>query len=337
MPMDNPILEVSGLSVSILGDEGVAHVLDGVDLSIPAGQIVGVVGESGSGKTTLVKAILGILPKSARVESNSVSVAGMDLLGMNQRELTRKVRGKALGFIPQDPYLALNPSFKIGAQLTEVVRRYAGQSRSDATGDETGEPRERLAQMLRLVQIPDPELALDRYPHEFSGGQRQRLLIAAALMNMPSLVVADEPTTALDVTTQFQILKLLKRLTREFNLSMLFVTHDFGVVAQLCDYVCVLYSGQSVEFGPARTVIERPRHPYTKMLIDCHPERDGSMLGIPGSVPSPLSAPAGCRFCPRCPDAAPVCQIERPRPLSDASGMVACTLYNGARKEKSDA
>jgi peptide/nickel transport system ATP-binding protein len=336
MSMISPALEVSQLSVSIVGDEGVADVLDGVNLHIPAGRIVGVVGESGSGKTTLVKTVLGILPRSAQIRSGSISLAGRDLLAMDQRELTRSVRGKNIGFIPQDPYLALNPSFKIGTQLTEVARRNARTEKRNAKRSNES-PSKRLIEMLRLVQIADPELALDRYPHEFSGGQRQRLLIAAALMNTPSLVVADEPTTALDVTTQFQILKLLRRLAREFNLSMLFVTHDFGVVAQLCDDVSVLYAGQSVECGPSRTIIENPRHPYTKMLIECHPDRDVLMRGIPGSVPSPLSAPVGCRFHTRCPDAVAVCRSQRPSPISDERGTVACTLYNGARGGKTDA
>jgi peptide/nickel transport system ATP-binding protein len=329
-----PILNVRDLTVSIFGDEGVAHVLDGVDLRIPAGRIVGVVGESGSGKTTLVKSILGILPPTAKVLNGSIEVDKKNLLGLSQRELTDNIRGKVVGFIPQDPYLALNPVFKIGKQLTEAMRwRTPGGagSQNPSRQESRSNDRQRLIELLRLVQIPDPELILERYPHEFSGGQRQRLLIAAALACSPALVVADEPTTALDVTTQFQILKLLKRLVSELNLSMLFVTHDFGVVAQLCHYVCVLYAGQTVEFGPTDEIINRPRHPYTRMLINCHPERDSELKGIPGTVSSPVSPPPGCRFSPRCPQAASVCDTERPQPLVDTNGMVACTLYNGKR------
>lgn len=335
-PSRQAILDVRDLTVSIFGDEGIAQVLDGVNLRIPAGRIVGVVGESGSGKTTLVKSILGILPPTAKILNGSIDVGGLSLTGASQEELTRNVRGKLVGFIPQDPYLALNPVFKIGKQLTEAMR-WHGQARSEVNGlakdrncrRSVDSDKKRLVDLLRLVQIPDPERMLERYPHEFSGGQRQRLLIAAALACSPALVVADEPTTALDVTTQFQILKLLKRLVNDFNLSMLFVTHDFGVVAQLCDYVCVLYAGQTVEFGPTNEIINRPKHPYTRMLIDCHPERSGELKGIPGSVASPIDPPTGCRFSPRCPQVTPACDVERP-PLSVyASGSVACTLYNG--------
>jgi peptide/nickel transport system ATP-binding protein len=224
--------------------------------------------------------------------------------------------------VPQDPYLALNPVFKIGSQLLEIMRWHAPDGRKP-------QHRDRLIELLRRVQLPDPEAALDRYPHQFSGGQRQRLLIAAALVCSPALVIADEPTTALDVTTQQQIIELLRGLVQEFGLSMLFVTHDLGFVAELCDDMCVIYAGQTVETGPTSGLLAMPRHPYTRALLACHPDRAQSFVGIPGSVPSPLRAAPGCRFAPRCADALPLCERRRPRLASDRSGRrVDCMLYD---------
>jgi oligopeptide/dipeptide ABC transporter ATP-binding protein len=324
---DAPVLAIEGLRVSIATDDGLAGVLDHVDLTIPRGRIVGVVGESGCGKSTLVRAVLGILPRAARVESGRIVFGGQDLLALSQRELTRSIRGRQIGFIPQDPYLALNPVFPVGVQLLEIMRWHAPDD--DASGaDRRRAHRRRLVELLRAVQIADPEPALDRYPHQFSGGQRQRLLIAGALACRPRLVIADEPTSALDVTTQLEILRLLRGLAAEFGVSMLFVTHDFGVVVQLCDDVMVMYAGQSVESGRTAEIVDRPRHPYTQMLIGCHPDRTSDLIGIPGTVPSPLRPPAGCRFHPRCPAARADCEATRPAATRDAAGhAVACVLY----------
>jgi oligopeptide/dipeptide ABC transporter ATP-binding protein len=189
--------------------------------------------------------------------------------------------------------------------------------------------RAHLLSLLKAVQLPDAEEALQRYPHQFSGGQRQRLLIAASLACAPGIVLADEPTTALDVTTQLHFLKLLRDLAGERGLSMLFVTHDFGVVAQLCDTVTVMYAGQTVETGPVRQVLDAPKHPYTRLLLACHPDRAKELAGIPGQVPSPLSPPSGCRFHPRCPDVRPRCSAARPRPADvGPAHKVACVLYD---------
>src|SRR3954451_11291241 len=285
-----PLLEVKNLRLSVKTDEGTAQILDRVDVALPRGKILGVVGESGCGKSTLVRAILGILPKGATVESGAILFEGEDLLALAERELVRRVRGSRIGFIPQDPYLALNPVFKIGTQLLAAMRWHAPAP--------AREHKARLVEMLRRVQIPEPEAVLERYPHQFSGGQRQRLMIAGALACAPRLVIADEPTTALDVTTQLQILKLLKSLTEEFGIGMLFVTHDFGVVAQLCDAITVMYAGQTVEAGPTPEVLADPRHPYTRALLAFHPDRSDTLTGIPGLVPSPLAPPPGCRFTP---------------------------------------
>jgi oligopeptide/dipeptide ABC transporter ATP-binding protein len=331
------VLSVEALRVSIATDDGPAEVLDHVDLRIPRGRIVGVVGESGCGKSTLVRAVLGILPRAARVEGGRILFEGEDLLALSPRDLTRRIRGTRIGFIPQDPFLALNPVFTVGTQLLEIMRWHAPADGAQGGRDRRRAHRERLLAVLRAVQLPDPQAALDRYPHQFSGGQRQRLLIAGALACRPRLVIADEPTSALDVTTQLQILRLLRDLAATFGVSMLFVTHDFGVVAQLCDAVMVMYAGQSVEAGPTAEVLERPRHPYTQLLIACHPDRSRELAGIPGTVPSPLAPPPGCRFHPRCPSAKPVCATVRPAGVRlDAKQTVSCVLYQereGAARE----
>jgi oligopeptide/dipeptide ABC transporter ATP-binding protein len=314
------LLEVEALRISIPTDDGLAQILDHVDLTIPRGRIVGVVGESGCGKSTLVRAILGILPRAARVDAGRIMFAGENLLALPAAEMTRRIRGTSIGFIPQDPFLALNPVFTVGTQLLEIMRWHAA-------GEGRAAHRARLVELLRAVQIPDPEAALARYPHEFSGGQRQRLLIAGALACRPRLIIADEPTSALDVTTQLQILRLLRDLVLRFDLSMLFVTHDFGVVAQLCDDVMVMYAGQSVEAGATAAVLDAPSHPYTQMLIACHPDRALDLAGIPGTVASPLSPPPGCRFHPRCPSATPECRAGRPAARWVDERAVACVLY----------
>ena len=322
------VLTVDSLRISIATDDGPSRVIDHVDLRIPRGRIVGVVGESGCGKSTLARAVLGILPRAARIDRGRILLGPEDLLRLSQRELTRRIRGKVISFIPQDPYLALNPVFTVGTQLLEIMRWHAAPEDLEDGGPRGH--RAHLVEMLRAVQIPDPEVALERYPHQFSGGQRQRLLIAGALACRPRLVIADEPTSALDVTTQLQILRLLRDLATRFGVSMLFVTHDFGVVAQLCDEVMVMYAGQSVEAGRTAEILDRPRHPYTQMLIACHPDRARDLTGIPGTVASPLAPPSGCRFHPRCPSARAACSASRPSAVLEAAGHeVSCVLYHG--------
>lgn len=329
------VLAVSDLSVTAYSDHGQAKILDHVNLELRRGEIMGVAGESGCGKSTLIRSILGILPDRARAETGRIMFRGEDLLTMPAGRLEREIRGGAIGFIPQDPYLALNPVFTVGDQLLEILRWHG------APGDEPGQRytrslrarhRQRLVDLLDAVQVPDARNALDRYPHQFSGGQRQRLLIAGAIACQPEIILADEPTTALDVTTQLQILKLLKELAARFDVSMLLVTHDFGVIAQLCDRVTIMYAGQTAEFGPTREIIDAPRHPYTQMLIKCHPDRADDLVGIPGQVPQLVSPPPGCRFHPRCPAAVDLCSEVRPPLTHDtADGQaVACVLYGEA-------
>ena len=290
---------------------GGAQILDDVSITVAPGQIMGVVGESGCGKSTLLRAMLGILPRGATA-TGQVIFEGRDILP-NQ---AAQARGR-IGFVPQDPYLSLNPTFRAGDQILEIMRRHAKGTRA--------EHREKLLELFRAVQLPDPEAALGKYPHEFSGGQRQRLFIAAALSCDPSLVVADEPTTALDVTTQREILGLLREITRARGLSMLFVTHDFGVLASLCDAVTVLYAGRVAETGPTRAVLDSPAHPYTRLLLACHPDRAAELAGIPGTVPPATAQPSGCRFHPRCPQARADCANAVPRLLPmHGSRALAC-------------
>ncbi len=322
-----PLLDVRSLKVSIRTDEGVANVLDDVSLSVQKGRILGVVGESGCGKSTLIRAITGILPRGATVDRGEIWFEGENLLVFSEAELNRTVRSSRIGFIPQDPLLALNPVFKVGAQLLEVMRWHAPDDGSRGTERRRRHAR-RLVDLLRRMQVPDPDTALERYPHQFSGGQRQRLLIAAALACSPQLVIADEPTTALDVTTQHQILLLLRELVEEFDISLLFVTHDFGVVAELCDDLCVIYAGQTVEAGRVGSILEAPSHPYTRALLACHPDRATSFVGIPGMVPSPLARPAGCQFAPRCRDVQTSCHASPPTQGRARSGVeVRCVQY----------
>ena len=315
-----PALDVRGLKVSIRTDEGLALVLDDVGLTLESGRIVGVVGESGCGKSTLIRAVMGILPRGASVDAGEIWFERENLLAFSEKELNERVRSSRIGFIPQDPLLALNPVFKVGTQLLEVMRWHAAGGRRDHVA--------RLVMLLKRMQVPDPETALERYPHQFSGGQRQRLLIAAALACAPGLVIADEPTTALDVTTQHQILLLLRELVGEFGISLLFVTHDFGVVAELCDDLCVIYAGQTVEQGSVQSILAAPAHPYTKALLACHPDRATSFVGIPGLVPSPLARPFGCLFAPRCPDVRQACREAAPGQGRARSGAeVRCVQF----------
>jgi peptide/nickel transport system ATP-binding protein len=325
-----PALKIRDLSVDIATDEGSAQILDRAGLVLEAGSIHGVVGESGCGKSTLLKAILGVLPARSRIEAgSSIRLRGRELVGLSRQAMQQEVRGRDIGFIPQDPYQALNPVFPVETQLMESLATH-GLRTASARSRGRGAMRAHLLSLLKAVQLADAAEALSRYPHQFSGGQRQRLLIAASLACSPGVVLADEPTTALDVTTQLQILKLLRDLALERSLSMLFVTHDFGVVAQLCDTVTVMYAGQTVETGPVRAVLDAPKHPYTRLLLACHPDRARELAGIPGAVPSPLSPPPGCRFHTRCPDARTICSAGRPRPVAVGGDQeVACVLYGG--------
>ncbi len=319
------LLAVSGLEVEFVTDQGVARVLDRISLRIAPGEVVGLVGESGCGKTTLARAILGILPAGAgRVRGGEIRFKDRDLLREGPRALDEEIRGRAITVIPQDPFTSFHPLFTVGAQIMDLMKwkspRRAPASRARRwpallhryPRARYREDRSAVLEALRAVHLPEPERALRRLPHEFSGGQRQRLMIAMALLPGPDLVIADEPTTALDVTIQAQILRLLRRLVKERGISVLFTTHDLGTAYEICDRVVVMYAGQEMEAAPTRLFFERPAHPYTRRLLDSLPTPGGEIRDIPGEVPSLVSAPPGCRFHPRCEHATAECRAGRP-------------------------
>jgi peptide/nickel transport system ATP-binding protein len=322
------LLEVRNLFVNIVTDDGTARVLDGVNLTIGRGEVVGLVGESGCGKTTLARTILGILPEpQSRVESGQALFDGADLLALSSREMQTRVRGKRITFIPQDPFASLNPVFTLGAQIGDLMK-WKSPSRPEREsslverlwpdlfkpyrGRRRAQDRQAIFEMLQDVQIQNPKGALRKYPHEFSGGQRQRLLIAMAMLPQPELIIADEPTTALDVTIQAQVLKLLRRLVKDRNISVLFTTHDLGTAYEVCDRIVVMYAGQEVEAAPTPVFFSKPTHHYTQRLLESLPHPDKEIRDIPGEIPSVLDAPAGCRFHPRCVAAQSDCCVSRP-------------------------
>jgi oligopeptide transport system ATP-binding protein len=312
------LLEVEGLRVRLPTPSGFATIVDGVDYQVEPAQVFGVAGESGSGKTISMLALLGLLPAGAVVEGRA-AFGGRDLLRLSARDL-RAVSGRDIGMVFQDPMTSLHPMLSVGRQLTEHVRRHLGLGRSAAT--------QRATDLLEQVRIPDPSRALHAYPHQFSGGMRQRIAIAIALACGPRLLIADEPTTALDVTVQAGILRLLDGLRREHDLSVVLITHDLAVMSSIADRISIFYAGRVVESGPRDELLQHPRHPYTRALLDAlpHPEaaRDTPLIAIKGTPPSPQQIPAGCPYHPRCPYAIDVCATDDP-PLAPVDGRrLAC-------------
>jgi peptide/nickel transport system ATP-binding protein/oligopeptide transport system ATP-binding protein len=320
--MTGPMLEVRDLNVRIASGSGVVRAVDGVSFEVAAGEALGLVGESGSGKSMTLRAILGVLPPEARITSGAVLLDGQDLVPLRQSDLNR-IRGPKMSMIFQEPMSALNPVMRVGSQIAEAPMIHLGLSRAKAA--------ERALDLMRRVGIPDPGRRFRSYPHEFSGGMRQRVMIAIALSCDPEIILCDEPTTALDVTIQDQILRLLARLCAESGVSLIFVTHDLPVVAQLCQRVAVMYGGQLVETGDVRDVLLDPRHPYTLGLVRSAPDVEyvrESLVPIPGSPPSLVSPPSGCRFHPRCAFAEEDCRVL-PTPLRELPGgrSTACLHY----------
>ncbi len=316
-PIGDALLSIEDLRVSYPTPRGDAAVVDSVTLTVHKGEIVGLVGETGCGKTQTALAVLGLLPETGRVTAGRVCFAGVELTGMSDRELNT-LRGRRIGYISQEPMANLDPSFRIGSQLTEPMRIHLGLSKKEA--------RRRVLELLARVGIGEPERIYRAFPHEISGGTAQRVLIAGAVSCEPDLLIADEPTTALDVTVQAEVLDLLRSLQQERGMGVVLVTHDFGVVADICDRVAVMYSGELVEVSPAAELFTRPAHPYTAALIAANPETAvdrGPLPTIPDRVPSPLDRPPGCRFAPRCAYARPEC-AEHPGLDDLRTGAVRC-------------
>jgi oligopeptide/dipeptide ABC transporter ATP-binding protein len=321
--MSAPLLDIRDLSVSFGTYQGRARVLDRASLTVNQGEIMGLVGESGCGKSVLSRSVLRIIPSPpGRIDGGEILFEGRDLLRLHPKDM-RRLRGERISMIFQEPMNSLNPVFTVGNQMREVVRAHRNASRAEAT--------DACLEMLSAVRLPDPRSVLRAFPHELSGGMRQRVMIAMALICNPALLLADEPTTALDVTVQGQILAILNELAQRHGLSILFVTHDMGVVAQLCHRVAVMYAGQVVEVAGVESIFARPAHPYTQGLIASIPGRasSGELYAIPGSVPSPIDPPPGCRFRPRCPHAASTgCSGIAPEMVRVAPDhSVACHLF----------
>ena len=315
-----PLLTVKNLSVHfhtachVRGVCGGWRALDGAGLRIGKGEVLGLIGESGCGKSTMARTVLRVLPPGGRVVAGEISFKGSDLLAMGEKDLNASVRGRRITLIPQDPFNSFNPVFSVGTQIRDVLKWKGEENTSRGASDD------KIREMLAQVQIPSPGSQLKKYPYQFSGGQRQRLMIAMALLPSPDLVIADEPTTALDVTVEAQILRLMTGLVRGRGISVLFITHDLGVASEICEKIVVMYAGLDMEDGPAETLFSDPRHPYTRELLESLPNPEGSIRDIPGEVPSLLHPPAGCRFHPRCPCATESCSMERPEKSEMAPG-----------------
>jgi len=319
--MPTPLLEVSNLRVEFPGRRGTLVALDDISFSILPGEVLGVVGESGAGKSLTGAAIIGLLDPPGRIAGGEIRFDGRRIDDLSYDEM-RKMRGRSIGAIFQDPLTSLDPLYTVGQQLVETIQTHLPLSAADA--------RVRAIRLLQETGIPAAEERLDQYPHQFSGGMRQRVVIALALAGEPRLIVADEPTTALDVSIQAQIISLLKRLCKEHGAAVMLVTHDMGVIAETCHRVAVMYAGRIVETGPVEAVIHSPAHPYTAGLMGSIPAMDedrARLLQIDGAMPRLTAIPAGCAFNPRCPRAFDRCLVERPDLLPAGATRAACWLH----------
>jgi oligopeptide/dipeptide ABC transporter ATP-binding protein len=321
-----PLLNVRELRVHFDFPAGVSRAIDGVDFAVGRQETLGIVGESGSGKTLSSLALLRLVPRPARIAGGAIQFEGKDLLAQSEAAMTA-LRGRRIAMVFQNPAYSLNPILTIGAQLGEILIWHEKLSRAAAT--------DRVIDLLRLVGIADAPARLRQFPHELSGGMKQRICIARALLCHPALVLADEPTTNLDVTIQAQILDLLRDLKDRLHTSMILVTHDMGVVARMADRITVMYAGLVCETADTRTIFHAPRHPYTRALLDSMPRADrshgGRLMTIGGRIPSLATPPSGCRFHPRCPEAEEACRRLRPEPVTIAPGHVVSCLKRGSQ------
>jgi peptide/nickel transport system ATP-binding protein len=325
--MTTPILSVRNLQVEFATRRGTLRAIDGVSFDIAKGEVLGVVGESGAGKSVTGLAVIGLIDRPGRISGGEILLSGRRIDNLPPEEM-RKMRGKRIGMIFQDPLTSLNPLYRVGDQIIETIRTHTSLNEQQA--------RKRAIDLLAEVGISAPEKRIDGYPHEFSGGMRQRVVIALALCAEPELIIADEPTTALDVSVQAQIIALIKRLGRDHGTAVMLVTHDMGVIAETCDRVAVMYAGRVAEIGPVQEVIRNPLHPYAKGLMGAIPTlagEDKRLVQIPGSMPRLSAIPPGCSFNPRCSFAFDRCRVERPEPLRQGTQAVACHLYDRAPAE----
>jgi len=317
-----PILKVEDLKTHFELREGTLKAVDGISFSLAPDEVLCIVGESGSGKSVTALSILRLINPPGHIVEGRIRYRDKDLLGLSEREM-QKIRGDRIGMVFQDPMTSLNPVFTIGEQIAEGLREHLNLAKKEA--------QDRAVDLLRSVGIPNPEDRYQDYPHHFSGGMRQRVLIAAAIACEPDILIADEPTTALDVTIQAQILKLLADIQRRLNSALILITHDLGVVASMADRVLVMYAGEMVEYGDVKTVFEQPKHPYTiglmNSVVRLDDERGNELRSIPGTPLVPINPPPGCSFRSRCDAAHALCETEKPRAHSVAGGhLVSCHL-----------
>ncbi|KZD21783.1 ABC transporter ATP-binding protein [Tardiphaga robiniae] len=321
--MSVPVLSVRNLRVEFASRRGALRAIDGVSFDIAKGEVLGVVGESGAGKSVTGLAAIGLIDPPGRISGGEILLSGLRIDNLPPEQM-RRIRGKRIAMIFQDPLTSLNPLYRIGDQLVETIRTHLNMNETQA--------RRRAVDLLAEVGIPAPDKRVDAYPHEFSGGMRQRVVIALAIAAEPELIIADEPTTALDVSVQAQIIALIKRLGRDHGTAVMLVTHDMGVIAETSDRVAVMYSGRIAEIGPVRDVVQNPLHPYAKGLMGAIPTLTGDasqrLVQIPGSMPRLSAIPQGCAFNPRCSFAFDRCRVERPEPIAVGAQQVACHLYD---------
>ncbi len=325
--MTKQILEIKNLTIYYNSDEGVVRAVEDINFSIKKGETLGLVGETGCGKSTVAYSILRLLPPSAKVIKGEIRFKGKDLLKLSEEEL-RKIRGREIAMVYQDPLTSLNPVLPVGEQIAEVFVYHFNMNKKDAE--------ERVIELLRDVNIPAPERVANMYPHELSGGMKQRVMIAMALAGNPDLLILDEPTTALDVTVQAQFLELVEHLQEKYGMSILWITHDLGIVAEMADKVAVMYAGHLVEYTDVESFFQKPLHPYSQLLLRAIPRIGISIEDleiIPGDVPSLINPPRGCRFAPRCPLSHEICTSQRPKPNEYLPNhLVACHLYEEGQK-----
>ncbi|MFA1643186.1 oligopeptide/dipeptide ABC transporter ATP-binding protein [Chryseomicrobium aureum] len=322
MSKDN-VLEVRNLQTSFSTDKGEVRAVDGVSFDVPKGKTIGIVGESGSGKSITSLSILRLLAENGKIKGGEIRYKGEDLTKVTEKRM-RELRGNDISMIFQEPMTSLNPVYTVGQQISESLIAHKGMNKKQAMV--------RSVELLKLVGIPSPEKRVKAYPFELSGGMRQRVMIAMSLACDPEILIADEPTTALDVTIQAQILELIKDLQDRLGMSVIFITHDLGVVAETCDYVAVMYAGQVVEYSNIRTLFKQPKHPYSIGLLNSLPRHDidqEKLVPIKGNVPSPHEMPTGCRFAPRCPAATDLCRAKLPELMEDEAGnQIRCWIYS---------